>query len=95
MDANPKCEAQLAFSAHAEGRLWERGFSPEDVADLLARPHITFDGDPRHGLGRVVHAFDEARIVTSQVQPDGRIHVITVMWRNFGSDAARCTRRAA
>lgn len=88
MNQTSVVQAELTFSSHAEHRLRERGFAVHEVAELLAVPHIQYEGDPRHGLGRVVHAFDDIRIVTGVVLPDQPIDVITVMWRHSNASAA-------
>lgn len=87
-------EEDVVFSGHAEERAWERGFTATDVAELLSTPHETFPGDPRLGPDRRVHQFDEVRIVTGDVWPDGSIDVITVMHRTFGSGSTVATRAA-
>lgn len=95
MSYNRIREEDIFMSAHAEERAWERGFTLNDIADLLSCPHVEYEGDPRYGAGRTVHAFDEVRIVTGLIGPDRCVDVITIMWRIHDSDAAPDLGRAA
>ena len=78
----------LLFSAHAEHRARERGVRVNEVMAAVVDAEIRHPGSPAHGKGRVVHRLGDLAVITDETSEPGVVHVISVMRRWKGGDAA-------
>jgi hypothetical protein len=78
----------LLFSAHAEHRARERGVSLSEVIAAVDAAEIRHPGSPVHGKGRMVYRLGDLAVITDETSEPGVVHVISVMRRWEGGDAA-------